>query len=70
MVLVMSLAFALYAPYLLVRFWVSYHVLFQTLHLKAQVFQLCVDLLNSQVRILYRGLDQSHYDLQGLGLSG
>ena len=69
-VIVVPLALALYAPYLLARFWASHPVLFQTLHLKAQVFQLHVDLLNFQVRILYRGLVQSHRDLEGLSLSG
>ena len=70
MVLVMSLTFVLYIPYLLVRFWVSCPVLFQTVHLKAQVFLLCVDLLHSQVRVLYWGPMQSLCDLQSLGLSG
>ena len=69
MVLVMTLAFAFYTLYLLVQFWASRLVLFQTLHLKAQVFQLRVDLLNFLFSILYWGLVQPHYYFQGFVLS-
>ena len=70
MVLVVPLAFTLYAPYFLARFWASRLVLFQNLHFQTQAFQLCVDLLDSQNRILYWGLVQSHCDLQRFCLSG
>jgi len=51
MVLIMTLTLAFYTPHLFTHFWSGYPILFQTLHLKAYIFQLCVDLLNSQVRI-------------------
>ena len=69
MVFVMTLTLAFQAPYLLVHFWSNLPILFQTLHLKAHILQLCMDLLNPYTRILHQCFMQSHNNLQGLLLS-
>ena len=69
MVFVMPLTFTVQAPYLFMHLRSNYSVLLQTLHFKATILQLRMDLLNPQIQILHQCFMQSHCNLQGLFLS-